>query len=97
MQISLNSRVDVLRSPLKMPAPIDFGFAEQVKMKAEWNKSANENAEELMKILLKTPRAAEPTAAKPLAESEFGYPYNSLGRYDVAEELEELKRKKLKK
>lgn len=96
-QISLNSRVDALRSPISMPSPLDFGFEEMVKMKAELVSSMNENAEELMKILLKTPRTQELSAAKPMVEGEFGSPYNALGRYDVAEELEELKRSKSKK
>lgn len=96
-QISLNSRIDAIKSPLGMPAPLDFGFEEMVKMKAELDNSMLENAEELMKILLKTPRNQAPTAAEPLAKGEFSYPYNALGRYDVAEELEELKRRKNRK
>ena len=96
-QISLNSRIDTICSPISMPAPLDFGFGEMVKMKAELDSSMLENAEELMKILLKTPRTQEPSAAESLAESSFEYPYGVMGRYDIAEELAGLKRRKNKR
>lgn len=92
-QISLNPRIDAIRSPISMPAPISFGFEEQVKMKAELNSSMLENAEELMKILPKTPRSQESSGAEPLMENSFEHPYGVMGRYDIAEELAELKRK----
>lgn len=93
-QVSLNSRKDAICSPIGMPAAISFGFEDMIKMKAELGSSMLENAEDIWKIILKTPRTPKASAEESWTEESFGYQYGILGRYDIAEELAELRRRK---
>lgn len=92
--------IERLISPplLPMPEPVSFGFDEMVKAKAEFmaesERSDHGNAEEIRNILLKTPRTAKAPAGELSEEGSFGNVYGAFGRYDIAEELTELKRRR---